>query len=249
MPDNFLHAQYADILRRLGFVHNEEERRWTNPTALHIVVNYREDEYSVYGYGAIPRSYNLREASKCEANVHSLLVVNSSRDAFDQIYSWASAACDDLNTRFPHTEFTVATNFKAEPVIWFTFKDVDMMPLQVANCDNLQEDMRVAPLSKPKAFVVLDYMAKNGFYQGLEHVPAVEHSETSITYYITRDRLQNCALISLEDVVNVETICFTTKTKVIEADENVSDSAIFTLIHEQEKHEYIAVTRKWDSAQ
>lgn len=242
MPDNFLHAQYADMLNRLGFVHDRFNQRWVNPNALHIMVNYRDDEYTVYGYSAIPRSYQLRESVKCEATINSLLVVNSSRDAFDNLYAWAVSACTDINTRFPHTEFTVSTNFKAEPVIWFTFKAVDMMPLQVANCTNLQEDIRFADLNKAKATVVLEYMAKNGFYENLNAMPAIEHSETSVTYYVKRERLQNCALISLDDVVNVETITFTTKTKIIESDENLSDSTILALINERENHEYIAVT-------
>lgn len=244
MPDNFLHAQYADLLRRLGFAYDEANLRWINPKALHIVVHNREDEYSVYGYGALPRTFNLRESAKCETVVNSLLIVNSSRDSFDQLYAWATAACEDINTRFPHTEFFVRTNFKAEPVIWFGFKDVDAVPMQVANCDNLKEDIRNSSLNKPKSDIVLEYMARNGFYESLDNMPAVEHSETSVTYYVKRARLQNCALVSLADVVKVETICFATKTKIVDADENLSDSTILALINERENHEYIALTCK-----
>lgn len=243
MPDNFLHAQYADLLRRLGFAYDEANLRWINPKALHIVVHNREDEYSVYGYGALPRTFNLRESAKCETVVNSLLIVNSSRDSFDQLYAWATAACEDINTRFPHTEFFVRTNFKAEPVIWFGFNGIDTAPMQVANCNNLRDDIRNSSLSKPKSDIVLEYMARNGFYESLDNMPAVEPNETTITYYVKADRLQNCALVSLDNVKLVERIAFSTTTEVVDSS-GVSQSAIHALVNAREKHEYVALTCK-----
>lgn len=242
MPDNFLHAQYADLLRRLGFHNDEANKRWINPNALHIVVNYREDEYSVYGYGALPRTFQLREPTKCETVINSLLVVNSSRDAFDTLYAWATSACEDLNSRFPHTEFIVNTNFKAEPVIWFCFKELEECEyMQVANCDNLREAIRISSLNKPKSQVVLDYMAGNGFYESLDALPAIEPNENTVTYYVRPERLQNCALIALDNVKLVERIVFSTQTEVTDS-EGVSAGAISALVNAQERHVYIAVT-------
>lgn len=243
MPDNFLHAQYADILRRHGFIIDEAASRWTNPNALHIVVSYREDEYSLHGFAALPRNFGLRENAKFETALNSLLVGNSSRDKFKEVFDWVDDACVDLNTRYSHVHFYVRMNDKAEPVVWFRFNGLEQrkeLEMQVAHSEYLLADARVAPLQKPKSYIVLDYMAKNGFYESLDVMPTL-NTENSITYFVLPERMQNCALVSLDHVQDIKTIFYATKTNVVD-DGNLTDDIARVLLPSVTHHAYVAIT-------
>lgn len=237
MTDNFLHAQFADLLRRRGFFNDETARRWTNPNELHIVVSYREDEYTVNGFAARTRNFNLRECAKFETALHSLMVGSSSRDKFKAVYDWVTGACEELTAMYPHTNFFVRMNDKAEPIVWLTYNGIDDC-MQVAHSEYLMD--KAKNHTGGKWIVLLAYMQENGFYQDLEDLPKLER-EDNMTIYVKRDRLQNCQLVQLCNVSEIETIQFTTRTSVTD-DGNLSDDAVDILVPVDVKHEYIAFT-------